>query len=73
MNYNDIISKLTEARREQNLSLRQLSAKSVFFDKTTLSRWERGETQPTMIALRRWANILGYSVEFKLKKVDNGA
>lgn len=60
----EIVAALRQARADQGLSLRELSARSPrpHLNPGVVSLWERGGVEPTLTNLHRWATALGYDL-----------
>lgn len=56
-------SKITEARKKIHLSQAQL-AQRVFVSPQAVGKWERGESIPNLISLKRLAEILGVPLSY---------
>ncbi|GAB5522844.1 MAG: hypothetical protein Roseis2KO_07160 [Roseivirga sp.] len=59
-----IITKLTEIRKQLNVSQFDLECK-IGIARGYLSKWERGQRTPTFFNLICWASALGLEIEFK--------
>ena len=58
--------KINELRKAKNLKFNELAEKSGV-SVVTLSNWNKGKTQPQLIALKKVADVLGCDLE-ELKK-----
>ena len=56
-------SKISEARKENNLSQAQL-AQQLSVSSQAVGKWERGESMPDIITFNRLAEILGVDLNY---------
>lgn len=75
LNTKIIGNKITEARKQINISQAQL-AERLFISSQAVSKWERGESMPDIITFNRLSEILGvdlnyFSERFQSNQVEN--
>lgn len=61
---------LSEGRTSKGISLRQLSME-IRYSYSYLSKVERGETQPGVVTLRRWARAVGLDFSQAVKAAND--
>jgi uncharacterized protein YjbI with pentapeptide repeats len=65
-------NKISEARREKNLSQLQL-AQQLFISSQAVGKWERGESMPDIITFNRLAEILGVDLNYFSESFQSAA
>lgn len=69
MEYNFSGNRISELRKEMNLSQRQF-AKLIGTNQANVSRWEQGIIEPSVIECWRMADFFGVSIDYLCGRQD---